>query len=165
MDFLQAKRLTFMKDPKLEEEIALVKRCMETLRRFHSIFDAALSTETVVPEDEGRIQQLRQALPGEWEAVFNRLKLRRDDSVQSVVEMANSLPAVVSMTHYQSRKLYDLWHKAYMRLHFLLGSLEYRRESLADLRPGKLKAKKFLTSPVFVIILAMIALVLYIILQ
>ncbi len=157
--------LTFMTDPELEDQIGLVKRCMETLRRFRDVFDNALSTETIVPEDEGRIQQYRQALPEEWNAVLRRLELRHDDSVQVMVDMASSLPAVVAMTSYQSRKLNDLWHKAYMKLHFLFGRLHHRKERLANLRPGRLKARKFFSSPVFVIILAMIALLVYIVLM
>lgn len=165
MDFTLMGELTFMLDAKLEEEIGLLKRCMETQRRFHEIFDNALSTETVVPEDEGKIQQLRQVLPEEWDAIFGQLNLRHDDSVQTMVDMASSLPAVVSMTSFQSRKLYDLWHRAYMKLHFLLGRLQYRKERLAALHPGRLKAKRFLSSPVFVIVLAIIALLLYIVFQ
>jgi len=150
-----------MRDPKLDEEIGLLRRCVEMLRQFHDIFDNAVSTETVVPEDEGKIQQLRQALPAEWDTLFGQLDLARDESVQTMVDMAISLPAVISMTSFQTRKLYDLWHKAYMKLHFLRGRLQYRKERLEPLRPGKLKAKKFLATLVVVIIVAVIALVLY----
>jgi len=154
-----------MTDPKIEKEIALLKKCMAMLRDFHDIFDDAILTETAVPQDEGRLQQLRENLPGEWDSLFRQLGVRRDDSVYAMVKTASSLPAVIVMTVFQRRKLYDLWHKAYMKLHFLLGKLQHRKERLEDLRPGRLKAKKFLKSPVMVIIIAMVVLLLYIVLK
>ena len=154
-----------MIDPKLEEEIALLTRCMETLKRFHDICDKTILTETVVPEDERKIQELREALPGQWDSLLWQLHLHDDDSVRIIVKMVSSLSAVVIMTHFQTRKLYALWHRSYMKLHFLLGKLQYRKERLQAIRPARLKAKKFLIRPVFVIIVAVVALLLYIVVR
>lgn len=154
-----------MTDPKLEEEISLLTRCMETLRRFHDIFDKAVLTETVVPEDERKIQALREALPGEWDSLHRQLHLRNDDSVRIIVDMVTSLSAAVIMTHYRIRNLYALWHKSYMKLHFLFGKLQYRKEMLESIRSARLKGKKFLIRPVFVIIVAVVGLLLYIVLR
>jgi hypothetical protein len=165
VDFTPVVELTAMTDPKLEEQIAVLTECAENLRRFHEIFDKAVSTETVAPEDEGKMQQLRNRLPSQWDALLQKLGLRQDDSVATMVEMASSLPAIVVMTDYQKRKLYDLWHKAYMKLQFLRGKLEYRKEQLEELHSGKVKAKRLLTSPVIVIILGLIALLVYIVLR
>lgn len=165
MDFVVKWELTSMTDPKLEEQIELVKVCLESLRRFHEVFENAILTETVVPEDEGKLQELRASVPQQWESVFDELGLRRDDSVAALVEIASSLSAVVLLTEFQTRKLYDLSHKAYMKLHFFLGRLQYRKESLASFHPAAAKARKFLTGAIIVIVLAGIALLIYSLLQ
>ncbi len=165
MDFTLIVELTFMTDPKLEEEIALVGRCMEMLKHFHDIFDSAILSETVVPEDEGKIQRLREALPSQWDSLFRKLQLRDDESVETLVKMASSLPTVITMTEYQVRKLYALWHKSFMKLHSLLGKLQHRKEMLQAFRSGKAKAKKLLLAPVVLIIVGLVALLLYIVLR
>ena len=148
-----------MDDPKLEEEIELVKECSEMLRRFHDIFDKAVLTETVVPEDEGRLQELRAELPLRWDSLLKRLGLSADPSVDVVVNTADSLSIVVGLTEFQKRKLYDAWHKAYMRLHLLLGRLQLRKERLKALRPGKLNIGKLRTGPVLVIVGVVLAII------
>lgn len=154
-----------MRDPKLEEEIALVKRCMEMLKRFHEIFDNAIVSETLIPEDETRIEQLAKTLPEEWDSLFRQLGLRHDDSVESVAGMASSLSAVIALNNFQRRKLYDLWHKAYMKLHFLLGKLEYRQEKLEAFGRGRRKVKTLLRGPAIVIVVGLVVLILYIVLK
>jgi len=163
--FRNLPELTSMIDPKLEEEVASLKRCMENLKRFHDIFDSAVLTETVLPQDEEKIRELRRVLPEQWDGLHAELGVRHDESVSAIVEMASSLPEVVSMTDFQKRKLYDLWHKSFMKLHFLLGKLQHRKEKLEALRPGRLKAKRFLTSPIVVIIAGLVVLLLYLILR
>jgi hypothetical protein len=148
-----------MDDPKLEDEIERVKECSEMLRRFHDIFDKAVLTETVVPEDEGKFQELRAELPLRWEALFKRLGLPVDPSVDVAVQTADSLSIVVGLTEFQKRKLYDSWHKAYMRLHLLLGRLQHRKERLKAFRPGKFSVGKLRTGPVLVIIAVVLAIV------
>jgi hypothetical protein len=157
--------LTSMTDPKLDEEINLLKKCMDALKRFHDIFDNAVLTETVVPDDEGKLQELRQSLPQKWDSLFQSLGLKRDDSVRSLVDAASSLSAVNLFTDYQKRKLYDLWHKTFMRLHFLLGKLQYRKERLQALPAGRLRAKKFFASPLFVVLVVVVLVLLYILLR
>lgn len=154
-----------MTDPMLDEQIALVKACMESFRRFHQIFNNAALTETVVPEDEGKLQDLRQTLPQQWDSLFRALGLRSDDSVRSIVALASSLSTVIVLTDFEKRKLYDLWHRAYMKLNFLLGRLGHRRERLQALSRGKLKTKKLVSSPVFVLIAMVIALIVYILVR
>lgn len=148
-----------MTDPKLDEEIALVKGFLESLKRFHDVFDGAIVTETVVPEDEGRLQELRALLPLQYQSVCDRLRLRHDNSVAEIVEMASSLSSAVLLPDFQRRKLYDLWHKTYMKLQFLLGRLNHRKEQLESLSKGR--ARKFFTSPLFlVVMLAVLLLIL-----
>jgi len=161
MDFVVTWELTSMTDAKLQEQISLVNVCMESLRRFHDIFDNAILTETVVPEDEGKLQELRATLPQQWESLFQQLGLRQNDSVQAVTEVASSLSTVITLTEFQTRKLYDLWHKSYMKLHFFLGRLQYRKESLASFHPAVAKARKFLTGAVIIVVLVGIALLIY----
>jgi hypothetical protein len=162
MDFTLMLELTPMTDPKLEEEIGLVKGCLESLKRFHDIFDNAVLTETVVPEDEGNLQELRATLPMHYDSLLERLGLRRDNLIEQIVEMANSLSAVILLTDFQRRKLYDVWHRTYMRLSFLLGRLQYRKERLEALRGGGLKTRRFLTSPFFLILLVVIIVVVFV---
>lgn len=165
MDFTLIVELTSMTDPKLEEEIALVKKCMEMLKHFHGIFDSAILSEMVVPEDEGRAQQLREALPSQWDTLLRKLKLRDDESVHTLVDMVSSLPAAITMTDYQRRKLYALCHRCLMKLHFLLGKLQYRKEMLEAFRSGTLKAKKLLMALAFFVIVGLVALLLYVVLR
>jgi hypothetical protein len=154
-----------MTDPRLEEQVDLIKSCMETLKRFHDIFNQASLTETVVSEDEPEFQQLRKVLPEKWDSLFHQLGLKTEESVPALVELATSLSTVVTLTEYQRRKLYDLWHKSYMKLHYLLGKLQYRKDRLESLPIGRLRAKKFLASPFFFIILMLIALLVYLVLR
>ncbi len=165
MDFTVIVELTSMTDPKLEEEISLLRKCMAMLRHFHDIFDNAIVTEAVVPEDEGSIQELRESVPKQWTLAHRQLSLGDDDAVDTLVRMASSLPAIITLTDFQKRKLYALWHKAYMKLHYLLGKLQYRKEMLESFHPGRLKAKKFLIGPVVVIIVALVVLLVYIVLR
>lgn len=148
-----------MTDPKLDEEIALVNTCLESLKRFHDIFDGAIVTETVVPEDEGKLQELRALLPLQYQSVCDRLRVRPDNMVAEMLEMANSLSAAILLPDFQRRKLYDFWHKTYMKLQFLLGRLNHRKEQLESLAGGK--ARKFFTSPLFLVVaLAILLLIL-----
>jgi len=165
MDFLLILELTSMTDPKLEEEIGLVKGCLESLKRFHDTFDNALLTEMVVPEDEGKLQELRATLPLQCDSLFERLGLHRDNSIDQIVEMASSLSVVIMLTDFQKRKLYDVWHKAYTKLSLLLGRLQYRKERLEALGAARLKARRFLASPIFVILVMVIALLIFLLLQ
>ncbi len=154
-----------MTDPKLDKEIEHLKGCMESLRHFHSVFDNAILTETVVPEDEGKLQELRLTLPTQWDTLVQRLGLRADNSVSTIAELANSLATVVTLTDFQKRKLYDVWHRAQMKLHFLLGRLLDRRQKLEALHPGREKARKVVTGVVFLVALAVIAIVIFVILR
>lgn len=139
-----------MTDPKLDEEIALVKKCLESMKRLHDIFDGAIVTETVVPEDEGRLQELRALLPLQYQSVCDHLRLHADNTVEQIVEMASSLSSVILLPDFQRRKLYDYWHKTYMKLQFLLGRLNHRKEQLESL--GRGRARKFLASPLFLVV-------------
>jgi hypothetical protein len=79
--------------------------------------------------------------------------------------MASSLSAVIALNNFQRRKLYDLWHKAYMKLHFLLGKLEYRQEKLEAFGRGRRKVKTLLRGPAIVIVVGLVVLILYIVLK
>lgn len=154
-----------MTDPKLDEEISLVKGCLESLKRFHDIFDSAIVTETVVPEDEGRLQELRALLPLQFQSMCDGLRLRPDNAVEQIVEMASSLSSAILLPDFQRRKLYDFWHKTYMKLQFLLGRLNHRKEQLGSLGSGKAKAGKFFTSPLFLVVALVIGLLILLLLR
>jgi hypothetical protein len=152
-----------MTDPKLEEEIALVEKCLDSLKRFHDIFDGAIVTETVVPEDEGRLQELRALLPSQFQSLCERLRLRPDNAVEQIVDMANSLSSAILLPDFERRKLYDFWHRTYMKLHLLLGRLNHRKEQLESRGRGKTRVGKFFTSPLF-FVLAMVLVLLILLL-
>ncbi len=162
MDSLLILELTSMIDPRLEEEIGLIKRCMDSLKRFHDVFDNAILTETVVPEDEVALQELRATLPLQYKSLLERVGLRPDSIMDQIAEIASSLSTVILLTDFQRRKLYDLWHKGYTKLNFLLGRLQYRKERLEAFGSARLKAKKFLTSPVFLLLLILIVVVVFV---
>ncbi len=165
MDFSLMVELTPMIDPKLEDEMTALKGSMQSLRDFHDIFDNTILTEAVVPEDEGKLQDLRATMPEQWDSLFERLGLRSDNSVRTIVAMASSLATVILLTDFERRKLYDLWHRAYMKLHFLHGRLLYRKQTLQGIKRGKGKPQKSVVGPILVIVVLVIALLVFVVLR
>ncbi len=151
-----------MKDPKLEEQISTLSTFMSSLKNLSDVISSTLRSEVVMPENERRLNYLRENLPVLSRKFYDEVSLPQDYAVDKLLEQVVDLGVVIKLTDLEKRKFFDSWHKIYMDLYFLMGKLEYRKEKVERLNLFKLRAKKLVKNPIFILIcLGIIALIIF----
>ena len=151
-----------MKDPKLEEEISTLSILMSSLKNLGDVISSTLRSEVVMPENERRLNYLRENLPVLSRKFYDEVGLAQDYGVDKLLEQVVDLGAVIKLTDLEKRKFFDGWHKIYMNLYFLMGKLKYRKEKVERLNLFKLRMRRLVKNPIFILIcLGIIALVIF----
>ncbi len=154
-----------MRDPKLEQELTLLQSLMREAKAFRDIIQATLSTEVVVPENEGRLEVLREGLPALSQRFCEAVGLADDHTVEGLFESVQDLPSLVRLTELKKNKLYDRWHRYYMGLYAVQGRLKQRKERLDEFRAATKALKRFVLNPFVLLIIAGVLVLLVLVLK
>lgn len=142
-----------MKDAALDLQIQEVTSLMSELKSFRDIVVSTLNTEVVAPENEERLNKLKQAVPEAAKKLYSDLCENYDETPEQVVESVSDLPRLIKFTELEKRKLMEAWHKYYMKLYFILGTLTSRKERVESLSVLKLKTRSLIFNPATIIII------------
>ena len=126
-----------MVDPGLEEKIKKTKEFMELWMKFRQLYSKALRKETILPEEEIAFLETKSLLARKYQALMDRLDTEpsMDDKTFDVISQVLSLQGVSSLSDVQIQEVENGWHRSFIFLNKLLGSLENRKETLAQISP------------------------------
>jgi len=142
-----------MRDPVLDLQIQEVTVLMSELKTFRDIVVSTLNTEVVVPENETRLEKLKETVAEAAKKLYSDLCEDYDDTAEKVIDSVESLPRLIKYTNLEKRTVLEMWHKYYMNLHVMIGELKSRKEKVESLNTLKLHAQRALFSPATLIVL------------
>lgn len=147
-----------MIDRELERKIKRLREFMQLWVKFHDMYKAALSHETITPEDEKTFLETKSLIARKYQALKNFLGIESSyqDKTFDVITQLLSLKSVAAISDLSLHKIEYDWHNSYVLLNKLLGELEGRRESLSKISPIGHMVSKLLNNPVGNLILAVI---------
>ena len=133
-----------MVDPELEEKIKKTKEFMELWLKFRQLYTKALKKETILPEEEVSFLETKSLLARKYQALMDRLDLEpsMDDKTFDVISQVLSLQSVSSLSDVQIQEVENGWHRSFIFLNKLLGTLENQKETLAHISPLSVWAPK-----------------------
>ena len=144
-----------MKDPALELQVQETNLLMSELKSFRDIVISTINTEVVVPDNEAKLNRLKETVPQTAKKLYSDLCEDYDATAEGIIGMVPDLSRLIKFTDLEKRKLIDSWHRYYMKLYFILGMLKSRAEKLDELNLVGLKMRKFTFSPVTIAIILM----------
>ena len=156
-----------MINPELEEKIKKTKEFMELWLKFHELYTGALKKEAIHAEEEMAFLETKSLIARKYQALMDRLGMEpsMDDKTFDVVSQLLSLQGVSSISDVQIQEIETGWHRSFMFLNKLLGTLENQKETLARISPLSIwipRVKAFLAKKrtrfiLFVIIFILLA--------
>jgi len=137
-----------MVDPELEEKIKKTKEFMELWLKFRELYSKALKKEAIHAEEEMAFLETKSLIARKYQALMDRLGMEpsMDDKTFDVISQVLSLQSVSSVSDVQIQEIENGWHRSFMFLNKLLGTLENQKETLSRVSPLSIwlpKAKAF----------------------
>ena len=126
-----------MVDPELEEKIKKTKEFMELWMKFRQLYTKALKKEAILPEEEVAFLETKSLIARKYQALMDRLDLEpsMDDKTFDVISQILSLQNVSSLSDVQIQEVENGWHRSFIFLNKLLGTLENQKETLSRISP------------------------------
>ena len=126
-----------MVDPELEEKIKKTKEFMELWMKFRQLYSKALHKEAIFPEEETTFLETKSLIARKYQALMDRLDLEpsMDDKTFDVISQVLSLQGVSSLSDVQIQEVESGWHRSFIFLNKLLGTLENQKETLSRISP------------------------------
>ena len=133
-----------MVNPELEEKIKKTKEFMELWLKFRELYTKALKKEAIHAEEEMAFLETKSLIARKYQALMDRLSMEpsMDDKTFDVVSQVLSLQSVSSISDVQIQEIETGWHRSFMFLNKLLGTLENQKETLARVSPLSVWAPK-----------------------
>ena len=133
-----------MVDPILEEKIKKTREFMELWMKFRELYSKALKKEAIHAEEEMAFLETKSLIARKYQALMDRLGMEpsMDDKTFDVVSQVLSLQGVSSLSDVQTQEIENGWHRSFMFLNKLLGTLENQKETLAHVSPLSLWVPK-----------------------
>ena len=156
-----------MINPELEEKIKKTKEFMELWLKFRELYTKALKKEAIHAEEEMTFLETKSLIARKYQALMDRLEMEpsMDDKTFDVISQVLSLQSVSSISDVQIQEIETGWHRSFMFLNKLLGTLENQKETLARISPlsiwgprlNSLLAKKRVRLVLFIIAFILLA--------
>ena len=156
-----------MVNPELEEKIKKTKEFMELWLKFRELYTKALKKEAIHAEEEMMFLETKSLIARKYQALMDRLGMEpsMDDKTFDVISQVLSLQSVSSISDVQIQEIETGWHRSFMFLNKLLGTLENQKEMLARISPlsiwgpkiNSLLAKKRVRLVLFIIAFILLA--------
>ena len=129
-----------MVNPELEEKIKKTKEFMELWLKFRELYTKALKKEAIRAEEEMAFLETKSLIARKYQALMDRLGMESsmEDKTFDVVSQVLSLQSVSSISDVQIQEIENGWHRSFMFLNKLLGTLENQKETLARVSPVSL---------------------------
>lgn len=126
-----------MVDPELEEKIKKTKEFMELWIKFRELYSKALKKEAIAADEEMAFLETKSLIARKYQALMDRLQMEpsMEDKTFDVVSQVLSLQGVSSISDVQMQEIENGWHRSFMFLNKLLGTLENQKETLARVSP------------------------------
>ena len=126
-----------MVNPELEEKIKKTKEFMELWLKFRELYMKAIKKEAIHPEEEMTFLETKSLIARKYQALMDRLGMEpsMDDKTFDVISQVLSLQSVSSISDVQIQEIEQGWHRSFMFLNKLLGSLENQKETLSRISP------------------------------
>ncbi len=123
-----------MIDKKTEADIKAMKSFLEFWSKFHSIYDAAISKDTISKEDEDRFFETKGMIKNKYDELKNALEFkyvphgRLTDPVSDIL----ALDSIRLISEKNLKKLNDDWRGSYIFLNSILERLENKKRRLEE---------------------------------
>lgn len=126
-----------MVNPELEEKIKKTKEFMELWIKFRELYTKALKKEAIHAEEEMAFLETKSLIARKYQALMDRVGMEpsMEDKTFDVVSQVLSLQGVSSLSDIQTQEIEKGWHRSFMFLNKLLGTLENQKETLAHVSP------------------------------
>jgi len=134
-----------MIDKKTESDIKTVRSFLEVWVKFHSIYSAVASRESISKEDEQKFLETKNLIKSKYEGLKGGLEFkymphgRLTDPVNDILDLDN----VRFMAEKNLKKLQGDWKDSYVFLNNILERLENKKRRLDQFNPMAVFIKKF----------------------
>jgi hypothetical protein len=134
-----------MIDKKTEADIRAVRGFLEFWAKFHSIYNSAISSETISKEDEDKFLETRDSIRAKYLEVKSGLDVnymphsRLTDPVGDVL----SISGIRLMSEKNIKKLNEDWRDSYVFLNNIVERLKNKRKRLEQFNPVGVFLKRF----------------------
>lgn len=150
-----------MIDRNLEKEIKQTKDFIELWRKFHDLYKGALDKQTISSQEEESFLETKSLLARNYQALLDSLNIKStiEDKTFEVISQILSLDSISTISDMQMKKIENDWHNSYITLNKILGSLESKKEALAEISAVKIIIKRVFSSPVVSLALVIIIII------
>jgi hypothetical protein len=131
-----------MRDKKTETDIKSVKEFLEFWAKFHSIYNSAISMDTISKEDEDKFLQTKETIQAKYKEVKGLLEVnymlhsRITDPVDDVL-LINGIRFI------SEKNLNEDWRDSYIFLNSIIERLKSRKKRLEQFNPIGVFMKRF----------------------
>jgi hypothetical protein len=133
-----------MIDKKTEADMKAVKGFLEFWTKFHDIYNAAITGETISKEDEDKFLQTKESIRAKYDGLRGGLELnyalhsRLTDPVADVL----SITGIRFISEKNLKKLQEDWRDSYVFLNSIIERLKNRRRRLGQFNPVGVYVKR-----------------------
>jgi hypothetical protein len=134
-----------MRDKKTETDIKFVKEFLEFWAKFHSIYNTAISMDTISKEDEDKFLQTKETIQAKYKEVKGLLEVnymlhsRITDPVDDIL-LINGIRFI---SEKNLKKLNEDWRDSYIFLNSIVERLKSRKKRLEQFNPIGVFMKRF----------------------
>ncbi len=134
-----------MRDKKTDADIKALKEFLEFWAKFHSIYNSAISMDTISKEDEERFLQTKETIRIKYKEAKSSLDVsymlhsRLTDPVDDVL-LINGIRFI---SEKNLKKLNEDWRDSYIFLNSIIERLKSRKKRLEQFNPVGVFMKRF----------------------
>lgn len=134
-----------MIDKKTEADIKAIKSFLELWRKFHSIYNEAVSKEVISKEGEATFLETRDMIKLKYGELKNTLEIRYapHSRLTDPADDILALSGIRLMSEKSLKKLNEDWRDSYVFLNSIMERLKNRKRRLEEFNPISVLFKRF----------------------